>query len=320
MMKRLTILLLAAAFFCGSAVAQKKRVAIIDFEFGTVKKWWDGNWDIGKGISDMLVDELVNDGTYSIIERRQLDAILAEQNFSNSDRADARSAAKVGKILGVSAIVVGSITQFGVEKKGFNLGGAAGRLGGFGRGNVGTQKGKAKVAITARIIDVNTAEILASTKGDGKSSRSGLILGGAGGSGGGFGAGGLSMTSSDFRETILGEATEAAVTKLASKLVDYDDRIKATKVEIKGLIAHVDGTMVVVNVGSESGLSTGAVLNVMRVTNTIKDPATGKVLREMTKSLGKVRVDEVDAGSSVGTLIEGADAGVKVGDLVRSQK
>ena len=45
----------------------KKRVALMDFEFGTVQQWWSGNWDIGKGIADMIVTDLVKDGTYSVI-------------------------------------------------------------------------------------------------------------------------------------------------------------------------------------------------------------------------------------------------------------
>jgi len=43
-----------------------------------------GNWDIGKGIADLIVDELVNDGSFRVIERKRLDAILAEQNFSTA--------------------------------------------------------------------------------------------------------------------------------------------------------------------------------------------------------------------------------------------
>ena len=89
------------------AVSEKKRVAILDFDFGTVQQWWSGNWDIGKGISDLLVTELVNDGTYRVIERKSLDAVLAEQNFSNSDRANASTASKIGKLLGVNAMIVG---------------------------------------------------------------------------------------------------------------------------------------------------------------------------------------------------------------------
>ena len=73
--------------------------------------------DIGKGISDLMVTNLVKDGSYSVIERKALDKIMAEQNFSNSDRANPTSAAKLGKLLGVDAIIVGSITTFGNETK-----------------------------------------------------------------------------------------------------------------------------------------------------------------------------------------------------------
>ena len=73
----------------------------MNFDYATVQSsvaaLFGTNQDIGKGIADMLVDRLVNDGTYSVIERKELDKILAEQNFSNSDRADPSSAAKIGE-------------------------------------------------------------------------------------------------------------------------------------------------------------------------------------------------------------------------------
>jgi len=46
----------------------------------------------------------------AIVPARFLDKVLGEQNFSNSNRADPSSAAKIGKVLGVSAIIIGSIT------------------------------------------------------------------------------------------------------------------------------------------------------------------------------------------------------------------
>ncbi len=316
--KKLLGLALVLTLCWAPALAQKKRVAVMDFDFGTVQRWWEGNWDIGKGISDMIVDELVNDEarTYSVIERKRLDTILAEQNFSNSNRADPSSAARIGKVLGIGAIITGSVTQFGVEKKGFSLGGIGVGRGGFGVGKIGTQKGKASVKITARIVDVNTAEILASAKGEGKSSRSGLILGGGGGGGGGFGGGGISMTSSDFRQTILGEATEAAVADLAAKLIKHGNRVKATKAVVRGLVADVDGATLILNVGTAAGLKAGDVLTIVRVTRTVKDPATGKVLREITSEVGRVRIDQADEGSSVGTVTSGSD--IKVGDVVKN--
>jgi curli biogenesis system outer membrane secretion channel CsgG len=106
------IALFVLAMAAAGHAQTRPTVALMDFDFGAVHQWWDGHWDIGKGIADMIVDELVNDGTYRVIERKRLDAILAEQNFSNSDRADPSAAtlARIGKALGVKYLIVGSIT------------------------------------------------------------------------------------------------------------------------------------------------------------------------------------------------------------------
>ncbi len=209
-----------------SAQPSRPTMALLDFDFGTVQQWWSGNWDIGKGIADLIVDELVNDGSYRIIERKRLDVILAEQNFSNSDRADPAAAkvATIGKAIGVKYLVVGSITQFGLEKKSTRIGGGAFGGGRFGLGEVGQSKGKATVAITARVIDTTTGEIMASAKGEGTSSRSGLLLGGGGGGWSG-GGGEIKMGSAEYRETVLGEATEAAVKQVVAKLIAAKARL-----------------------------------------------------------------------------------------------
>ena len=107
----------------------KKRVAVMNFDYATVHSnvaaIFGSNVDIGKGIADLMVERLVNDGVFSVIERKALDKILAEQNFSNSDRVDANSAAKIGRLLGVDAIIKGSITQFGRDDKSTNYGAGA---------------------------------------------------------------------------------------------------------------------------------------------------------------------------------------------------
>jgi curli biogenesis system outer membrane secretion channel CsgG len=295
---------------------EKKRVAVLDFDFSSVQKWWEQNWDVGAGISDLIVKNLVRDGTYSVIERRALDAVLSEQEFSTSDRANPSSAAEIGKVLGVDAIILGSITQFGTEKKKTSIGGLAGRWGGWGGGEVGTSEGKAVVAIDARVIDVDTAEILAVGEGKGESSRSGLLLGGACGGGGGFGGGAIDMSSSDFRETILGEATHSAADAVTLDLVKANERIPVREVIIEGLMAYVDGNFVIVNVGSNHGLKEGTELKVERVREVIKDPASGKVLRELTDQLGMIRITKVDDESSEAEVISGS--GFQVGDVVKN--
>jgi curli biogenesis system outer membrane secretion channel CsgG len=224
----LALLVAAASPAAAQAKASRPTVAVLDFDFGTVQQWWSGNWDIGNGISDLIVDGLLEDGSYRIIERKKLDAILAEQNFSNSDRADpsAQTVAKLGKALGVKYMITGSITKFGTEESNKSVGGSAWGGGKFGLGRVGTQKGKANVAITARMIDTSTGEIMASAKGEGTSQRSGMLLGGGGGSGGSGGSGGISMGSSDYRDSILGEATDAAVKQVVAKLIAAKNRLE----------------------------------------------------------------------------------------------
>jgi curli biogenesis system outer membrane secretion channel CsgG len=95
-----------------AATAGRRRVAVLDFDYGTVHSYVTGIWgsdvDIGKGVADMLVTELVHNGTYTVIERTQVDRILAEQNFQQEGRADASTAAKLGRLLGVDAIIIGS--------------------------------------------------------------------------------------------------------------------------------------------------------------------------------------------------------------------
>ena len=307
-----TLLALSLAS-AGAFAQQRSRVAVLDFEFASIQRWWEGNWDIGGGIADMIVEELVKDGTYSVIERTRLDAILAEQDFSNSDRADPLSAAAIGRILGVDAIVIGSVTQFGMEREGRSVGG----LGRLTRGlvnRVGQQRGKAAVQLTARMVNTDTAEILASGEDEGRSDRSGLLLAAGGGTPLGWAS--LSMTSSSYRETILGEATEAAVGQLSEQLAGSADRITARVVSVSGLVADVDGATLVLNVGSAAGVKVGDTLRILRVTRTVTDPATGAVLREITQELGQVRIDDVDAGSSLGTVITGS--GIEVGDRVRN--
>ena len=318
-MRRLlfTILVLTSM----ASAQTKTRVAVMNFEYGTVQSGvsavFGTNVDVGKGIADMLVDRLVKDGTYSVIERKELDKVLGEQNFSNSNRADPASAAKIGKVLGVSAIIIGSITQFGRDDHSTNIGGGAvgGLTKGFGIGGVGRREAKAVVGISARMISTDTAEILAVSSGKGESARSGTSLLGAGGSSGGAGGAGMDMSSSNFGATILGEATNKAVTQMAQGLAESASKIPTVVVAIDGLVADVNGSTLVLNVGSRSGVHVGDRLQVTRVGREIKDPATGKVLRRTESSLGTINITEVDDASAVGTY--DGPPGVKVGDRVK---
>jgi curli biogenesis system outer membrane secretion channel CsgG len=311
---------LAVSAHSQAAAKRRPRIAVLDFDYATVQTnssaIFGTNVDVGKGITDLLVNDLVKDGSYSIIERKALDKIMAEQNFSSSERADPTSAAKIGKLLGVDAIIVGSITQFGNETKKTNLGGGGGNWGGFGLGGVGHSNSKANVGISARIVNVDTAEILAVAEGAGQSSRSSTSLLGGGGNWHGFGGGNADFGSSNFQQTIIGEAVKQATDKLATDLEAGAPRVGVRTISVEGLIAAVDGGQIVLNVGGRAGVKVGDQLEVVRVTKEIKDPSTGAVIRRLTTSVGVIRATDVDDVSTVCAAVSGSD--FKTGDRVKS--
>jgi curli biogenesis system outer membrane secretion channel CsgG len=303
-----------------TAATRKLRVAVMDFDYATVQSassaMFGTNVDVGKGITDLVITDLVKDGTYSVIERQALDKLLTEQNFSNSNRADPSTAARLGKLAGVDYIIIGAITQFGNETQNRNVGGGGGGWHGYGIGGVGHSNSKANVAINARIINVDTGEILAVAEGSGESSRSSTSLLGGGGNWHGWGGGNVDFGSSNFQETIIGEATKAATDKLSVDLVSDSSKLSVHAIQIDGLVAAVDGGQVILNVGARAGVKVGDQLEVVRVTKEIKDPATGAVIRRLTTTVGVIQATDVDDASSVCTPVSGS--GFQEGDRVRS--
>ncbi|MGI9102611.1 MAG: CsgG/HfaB family protein [Terriglobales bacterium] len=311
----------APAAASAPAKGRKRRVAILDFDYATVHSTvaaiFGQDIDVGKGITDLLVTRLVKDGTYSVIERKALDKILAEQNFSNSDRANPMSAAKLGKILGVDAIIVGSITQFGNDTKNTKVGGGGGGWGGFGVGGFSHKKSKAIVQIDARIINIDTAEILGVAESKGESSRESTALLGGGGNWHGFGAGGVDFGSSDFQNTIIGEAVTKSVDLLSTGLIGEASKVEARTIVVEGIVAAVDGGQIVLNIGAKTGIKKGDHLSVERVSREIKDPSSGKVIRRLSTQVGTIEVTDVDDISAVANVLTGGN-NVKVGDLAKT--
>jgi curli biogenesis system outer membrane secretion channel CsgG len=300
--------------------ARRIRVAVLDFDYATVHSnaaaIFGSNVDVGRGVTDLLVTYLVKDGSYSVVERKALAAVMAEQNFSNSDRADPSTAARIGKMLGVDAIIVGSITQFGNETKNRGVGGGGAAIGGLGLGRFNQKEGKAVVGLTARMVNVDTGEILAAVEGDGESKRKSVSVGGVGGGWRGFGAGDVNFGSSDFQNTIIGEAVKEAVEDTTAELIRQRSRVVARAVTVQGLVAAVDGGQIILNVGGSVGVKVGDRLSVQRTSQEIKDPATGKVIRRLSTEIGVLRVTEVDDESSVAEVESGS--GFRVSDIVRT--
>jgi len=300
----------------------KKRVAVMNFDYGTVRtdvaQIFGGDQDVGRGLADLLVAKFVKDGSYAVVERRELNKVIAEQNLSNSDRSDTTAATKIGRLLSVDAIIVGSITQFGRDDKTTTVGATA--LGNvtnrFGIGGLQKRADRAMVGITARLVDAGTGEILAVAEGKGTSTRSGTSLLGGGGAGA-AGRGSYDMSSSNFGQTLLGEAANQAIANLASQLQMSAQQLPTRTVAIEGLVADVSGKTVILNVGTKAGVKVGDQIEILHKIREIKDPATGKVIRSIENKIGDVAITEVDETSAVGTFTGSVNA--TVGDAAKGK-
>jgi len=296
-----------------ASAQQKKRVAILSFDDAAVEasaaKAVGTSQDVGGFLADVVVKELLKGSTYTVVERRAIDQVLKEQNFSNSNRVDPKTAAAIGRLLGVDAIIMGSVTQFGVEESAVALG--SGPLGRVTRGVLGGGKRvntKATVGLTARMVDTKTGEILTAASGSGESSKASVAASG-------YATGDIDLTSRSFEETMLGEAVNRAAEQVAASLNEFGSKLATGPVDYSGLVADVSGKTLIVNVGKLKGVQVGDTIEISRAGRQILDPQTKKVLRTIVDKVGTAKVTEVDDASATATLT--GTATVQVGDQVK---
>ena len=261
----------------------KKRVGIVDFENKTTY----GKGRLGSSASDILTTELFKTGAFIVVERAQLQKVLGEQALGQSGVINPATAAEAGKILGLNAMVTGSISQFGVKTEGQDYG-------------VYKQKvQKAECTVDVRVVDTTTGQILFADSGSGvfeKKSSEVLGLGQRGG----------------YDETMGQNALRASITKFMDNLIQ---QLQST--EWSGRIAKVSGSTVYINAGKDVGLEIGNTLRVYSLGEEIYDPQTRVLLgREEGPLKAELLVTGyVDANLTKATIKSGT--GLTVNDVVK---
>ena len=186
----------------------KKRLVVMDFDYGTTNSYYSSYRGVGaaKGISELLINELVNNGTYTVVDRSKLEQALKQQNRSGA--MDAGTAAEIGKQLGVDAVLIGTITKFNVDKQ--SGGGSFMGIGGS------SSKTKAIVQIDVRLIGTASGDILATAKavGEADQSDSNISVMGIGGS-----------SSTNNEDTLLSAAVDKAVSQMVTKLAEVSKKL-----------------------------------------------------------------------------------------------
>jgi len=281
-------------------MAQKKRVAVFEFDDKTDHRvhWWSGQ-SVGRGMSDMLVTELVKSGKYTVIERSALDKLMQEQKLGMTGMVTQQSAAQVGKLLGVQVAIIGSVTEFGHSKGG--TGGTIKNL------RIGVSKQAATVAVDVRFIDVNTGEILLAENIRKQKSKSGLSLG----------TPKFSFNNRNkFDQSIVGKATREAIVGIM-KLLDKQSIIPA---KFEGKVIKVSGGQVYINRGAQAGVKNGDVFVIYAKGEELIDPDTGLSLGSEDTKIGSIKVNNNSVGggkASICVVIRGS--GFARGNLVRKK-
>ena len=172
--------------------SEKFLVGILPFENAS----GDGDAEpFTSSLVGLMVTEMDASGRFRVIERERLENLLAESEFSLSDLADSGNAKSIGNLLGVDALCFTNIASVSEETKRATMFIAY----------VDTQT--VEIGMDARIVDVETGEILASAQSSTIKGRKHWVA---------FGfmkAGGL-----EEKSTVLNEALQDGVRELVDQL------------------------------------------------------------------------------------------------------
>jgi curli biogenesis system outer membrane secretion channel CsgG len=240
------------------------------------------------------------------VEREKLKALEDEQDFGKTNRVKRGTGPKIGGITGADAMLLGDIVIFGRDDKAKRngagtllrwiplIGPTAGAL------SDARKTDKAVVAINLRLVDAETSEVLGSDEARGESSRTSTDWGAVAGTWKGAAATSSDMTSSNFQDTIIGEATADAVTKIVAFINQQIPQIEAKVRTVEGKVANFDGCTLYLNVGGNDGVHVGDRFQILQIIGEIVDPGTKQVLDQKTVKVGDLIVSTVRDRVSVG--------------------
>jgi curli biogenesis system outer membrane secretion channel CsgG len=291
-MAALTAAVIGAVVLPAFAEQNRPRVAVLNFENNSTWTYWGEH--LGRAAADELVTQLLKDGRFTVVERAQLDAVLAEQRLGATGAVDAGTAAKIGRILGVQYILTGSITQFSVERTSVGI---------RAFGGIGGSVANAESKLDVRLINTETAEIVLAAEGQGNKRMGG----------GSFRGTGAERT---FEQGAAQEALRPAIEQVVAQLGARAGELQAAMPAAPaGQIVGMKGDLVYINRGQAAGVQVGQRFTVSRVVDEIRD-ADGTVLDRVVDRVGVLEVTQVLSQSAICRIVDG-DA--RVNDTIEAE-
>jgi curli biogenesis system outer membrane secretion channel CsgG len=206
-MKKLLLSLLALSLLLTLvsqplAAKDKIRVGVLRFTNQTAAGWWSGS--VASELQDMLASELVSTRAFTVLERKEIDAVLGEQDLSASDRVSAKTKVQMKKLKGAQYLIAATVSAYeentsgkkgGIRFKGVSLGGG---------------KNKAYIAVDLKVIDTETGEIVDARTIEASAKGSAL--------GAGLSLRNFSVGGESYKKTPTGKAIRACILYIAEYL------------------------------------------------------------------------------------------------------
>jgi curli biogenesis system outer membrane secretion channel CsgG len=275
---------LATASDTSNYKGPKLRVGVVNFQNKTPSRVLG----VGEAAADILGTILQKTGRFIVIPQQDMASILEHQRMGQTGAINPDTAAKMGQILGLNAIVTGSITSYSETEEGYDYLVSKGK------------KQIARVGVDYRIVDTSTGVQLMADSGEGiYEKKVGSVLG----------MGTKAAYDTDLRDGALRDALTKAMVNMMKQLESQP---------WKGKIAKVSGNQVYINAGKKTGLKIGDRLDVYRVGEDIIDPDTHVKIGTTEDKVGQVLIQKNDIGdkADMSLAVTTSGMGFKQGDVV----
>lgn len=271
----------------GTAAQSKPRIAVLALENNTTLSILGSR--LGFAAADELTTQLVKTGEFAVVERQQIESVLAEQKLGMSGAVDAATAARIGKLLGAQAVVTGSITQFSLDRKSAGIGPLA------------ASYTEAESMLDVRVVNATTGEIIVVAEGGGKKRF-----------------GGAAYKNYNFERDMDAGVAQEALRPAVEKAVEGILQSRQQLAELAGAggtgqVVGARGEDFYIDRGQNLGIDVGQRFEVLRVVDRITD-ASGNVLDEVTEIVGVLEVTRVLSQSAICKVVSGE---AKEGDRIR---
>lgn len=150
----LTLLLSSSQDILFAKEKEKILIAVMPFSYNANNQDYKGS---ESGMANSLSSELVKNKKFRVVERDRVDTLLNEARFQQTGVTDPKNQAEIGKQLNVKALVMGSVTSVSVRDE-------------FRSVKFAEKTTRwTEVEAEAKLVDVETGEMLASGRSIGKS-------------------------------------------------------------------------------------------------------------------------------------------------------